>query len=464
MMRTLLPYWRGAGIDVRWIVVTGPQEFFRVTKRLHNWLHGSLGDSGPLGPDQFALLRRIASAQLDALIARVAPGDTVVLHDPQTASLVAPLKCAGARVVWRCHIGADQPNERVERAWEWLLPQVARADALVFTRTAFVPPVARAAGIRIITPAIDPASLKNQPLSPELARAIGQQMGVLRGQPAHPAELFRADGSVIRITRRAQVLAAGPPPRAGIDPIVLSLCRWDRLKDQIGIIAAFAQHVLPSVGSAHLIVAGPEIGAIQDDPESHEVFQEVRTAWERLPIEQRSRVHLASLPFDPLDENAAMVNALQTLADVVVKKSIQEGLGLGVTEALWKARPVVATRVGGHREQIRDGYHGLLVDHPKRSRRLWNRDRQTDPLSRPCRSAGTRRARTRAATLPRRSLLPRLDEAPRRRRSFLGTAARGPNLDPLDAHASRDRSAHSPGEVPMLGLPFGGTTRVGWWA
>jgi trehalose synthase len=365
MMRTLLPYWRGAGIDVRWIVVTGPQEFFRVTKRLHNWLHGSLGDSGPLGPDQFALLRRIASAQLDALIARVAPGDTVVLHDPQTASLVAPLKCAGARVVWRCHIGADQPNERVERAWEWLLPQVARADALVFTRTAFVPPVARAAGIRIITPAIDPASLKNQPLSPELARAIGQQMGVLRGQPAHPPELFRADGSVVRITRRAQVLASGPPARAGIDPIVLSLCRWDRLKDQIGIIAAFAQHVLPSVGnSAHLIVAGPEIGAIQDDPESHEVFHEVRTAWEQLPTEQRCHVHLASLPFNPLDENAAMVNALQTLADVVVKKSIQEGLGLGVTEALWKARPVVATRVGGHREQIRDGYHGLLVDDP----------------------------------------------------------------------------------------------------
>jgi trehalose synthase len=364
MMRTLLPYWRGAGIDVRWIVVTGPHEFFRVTKRLHNWLHGSLGDSGPLGPDQFALLRSIASAQLDALIARVAPGDTVVLHDPQTALLVAPLKCAGARVIWRCHIGADRPNEHVERAWEWLLPQVARADALVFTRTAFVPPVARAAGIRIITPAIDPASLKNQPLSPELARAIGQQMGFLRGQPTHPPHLFRADGSVVRITRRAQILASGSPPRAGIDPIVLSLCRWDRLKDQIGIIAAFAQHVLPSVGSAHLIVAGPEIGAIQDDPESREVFHEVRTAWERLPIEQRCRVHLASLPFDPLDENAAMVNALQTLADVVVKKSIQEGLGLGVTEALWKARPVVATRVGGHREQIRDGYHGLLVDDP----------------------------------------------------------------------------------------------------
>ena len=362
MMRALLPYLRGVGIDVRWMVITGPADFFRVTKRVHNWLHGHPGDRGRLGAGEFALLRRAAARQAEALQDRVAPGDVVVLHDPQTAFLVEPLKHFGANVVWRCHVGADPPNARVAEAWDWLLPCVAGADRLVFTRPGFVPPALRGDSTRIITPAIDPTSVKNQHLPLPLAQAIGQQIGVLDGRPARETTVACADGAVVRVVRRARTFSAGPLPRAGIDPLVLSVCRWDRLKDQVGIISAFVEHVLPQRDDAHLLVAGPPVGAIQDDPESSEVFELVHATWTRLPAAQRRQVTLACLPFESPDENAAIVNALQTFADLVVKKSLQEGLGLAVTEALWKQRPVVATRIGGHRDQIHNGRHGLLVD------------------------------------------------------------------------------------------------------
>ena len=364
MSRTLLPYWRGAGIDVRWVVIRGPDDFFRVTKRLHNHLHGHPGDGHPLGAAEFALMGRLADVQAEILSARVRPGDIVQLQDPQTACLVHRLQKAGAVVIWRCHIGTERRNALVDHAWGWLLPQVQSADALVFTRAGFVPPALHARGVRIITPAIDPASVKNQLLAPGLAHAITQRIGVLDGRPsAMPITLPRTEGPPIRLTGRAEVFSAGSLPRGGEDRIAVSLCRWDRLKDQAGIIRSFAEHVLPRA-DAHLIVAGPAIGAVEDDPEGQDVFEEVRTAWEHLPPAQRRRVHLACLPMNSLDENAAMVNALQTQADVIVKKSIEEGFGLGVTEALWKERPVVATRVGGHRDQIHNRRHGLLVDDP----------------------------------------------------------------------------------------------------
>jgi trehalose synthase len=364
MLRTLLPYWRGAGIDARWAVVGGPRQYFRVTKRLHTRLHGRIGDGGPLGPAEFAFLERMAAAHAEVLLARTAPGDVVLLQDPQTACLVRPLKEAGAVVVWRSHIGTERRDPLVTEAWDWLLPEVTGADAFVFTRAGFVPPHLGAAGARIITPAIDPASVKNHLLAPATAQAITRQIGLVDGPSAAPPTVPCPDGSLVRVTRRAEIMSSGPIPRAGSDRIVLSLCRWDLLKDQAGIITAFADHVLPQVDDCHLIVAGPAMGAIADDPEMREVFEQVRSRWERLPPRARRRVHLACLPLDSIDENAAMVNALQAQADVIVKKSLEEGFGLGVTEALWKQRPVVASRVGGHRDQIHHGRHGLLVDDP----------------------------------------------------------------------------------------------------
>src|SRR3954471_14524489 len=124
---------------------------------------------------------------------------------------------------------------------------------------------------------------------------------------------------------------------------------------------AFAEHV-PDDDDPHLVLAGPDVTAVADDPEGAEVFAEVEAAWRELPPPVRRRVHLALLPMEDADENAVIVNALQRRADVVVQKSLAEGFGLTVSEAMWKARPVVASNVGGIRDQIEDGVTGMLVE------------------------------------------------------------------------------------------------------
>ena len=140
------------------------------------------------------------------------------------------------------------------------------------------------------------------------------------------------------------------------------MSRWDRLKDPLGVLAGFAEHVHAEDEDPHLVLAGPDVAAVADDPEGAEVFAEVEAAWRDLPRAVRRRVHLALLPMDDADENAVIVNALQRRADVVVQKSLAEGFGLTVAEAMWKGRPVVASRVGGIQDQIEDGMTGRLVD------------------------------------------------------------------------------------------------------
>ena len=144
-------------------------------------------------------------------------------------------------------------------------------------------------------------------------------------------------------------------------PLLAQVSRWDRLKDPLGVLAAFAEHVHAERGAAP-VLAGPDVSAVADDPEGAEVFAEVEAAWHDLPPDVRRRVHLALLPMEDADENAVIVNALQRRADVVAQKSLAEGFGLTVAEAMWKGRPVVATRVGGIRDQIEDGRSGCLVD------------------------------------------------------------------------------------------------------
>jgi trehalose synthase len=143
--------------------------------------------------------------------------------------------------------------------------------------------------------------------------------------------------------------------------MVLQVSRWDRLKDPLGVIRGFVEHVAPQT-DAHLVYAGPAVEAVADDPEGKEVLDEAQRTYEGLEGEVRARVHLACLPMDDLEENAAIVNALQRRADVVVQKSIAEGFGLTVAEGMWKARPVVASRIGGIQDQIVDGESGLLLD------------------------------------------------------------------------------------------------------
>ena len=147
------------------------------------------------------------------------------------------------------------------------------------------------------------------------------------------------------------------------DPVVLQVSRWDRLKDPLGVIRGFVDHVAPTT-DAHLVYAGPAVEAVADDPEGKQVLQEAQAYFGQLDAEAKDRVHLTALPMDDLAENAAIVNALQRRADVIVQKSIAEGFGLTVAEGMWKARPVVASRIGGIQDQIIDGETGILLDDP----------------------------------------------------------------------------------------------------
>ena len=327
ILRSVIGYIAAFDIDVRWDVIDGSEEFFELTKRIHNMLHGA--DGTVLEETDRALYEGTLSVETAAVKA----GDVVILHDPQTVGLAEGLRARGCDVLWSCHIGADEPNRSVKEAWGFLLPYASRTQAQVFSRLAYVWEELPEEQIAIIPPCIDPCATKNKPLDDGVVQGILETIG-----------------------RRADVIESAPTDPSA--PLVVQISRWDALKDPIGVMRGFAEHV---EADAHLILAGPAVASIDDDPESNEVLDEVRTVWEGLPEPARARVHLACLPMDDVDENATMVNALQRRADVVVQKSKAEGFGLTVAEAMWKAKPVVGSRVGGIQDQIQ-GETGLLVD------------------------------------------------------------------------------------------------------
>ena len=364
MLQTLLAYGRGAGLDICWLVIRGDPEFFEITKRIHNGLYGSPGDGGDLGEAERRHYERTLRTNADELRALVRPSDVVLIHDPQPAGLAAAIATAGAKVVWRCHVGADEPNEWTERSWSFLRPYLDGVDAFVFSRRAFAPSWADDSRLHVIPPSIDPFSAKNEPISQRNVRLILGYTGLIGGDGATPSVPFaRRDGSPGRINRRVDIMQTGPPPPVDA-PTVVQVSRWDHQKDMQGVMDGFAEHVDPSL-EAHLLLAGPAVTGVADDPEAAEVLEECTERWRALPHAARSRIHLACTPMADPDEAAAIVNALQRNAAVVVQKSIAEGFGLTVAEAMWKARPIVASAVGGIGDQIMSGAHGLLVSDPR---------------------------------------------------------------------------------------------------
>ncbi len=355
MLRGLVGYARAAGVDTRWLVVEGDAPFFALTKRIHNLLHGSPGDGGVLGPDERTTYEALLAREAGALAPVLAPGDVVVLHDPQTAGLDrrrprlrrhpdlavprgAPTCAASApsRRGHSCAPTSGPPRRRSSPAAAYVPEGLGDGDG----RTA------------IIQPAIDPVSAKNLELGPARVHDVLAAAGLLDGRPAapagvaHPATLVRDGGAFPRDV-----------------PLVVQVSRWDHLKDMAGVLDAFVRGVVDGVpgSEAHLLLAGPSVAGVSDDPEGRRVLEEVTAAWRALPDRSRRRVGLASLDMTDVEENALVVNALQRHATVVTQKSLQEGFGLTVAEAMWKSRPVVASAVGGIRDQIDDGVSGRLV-------------------------------------------------------------------------------------------------------
>jgi trehalose synthase len=310
LLATQVPLQRSVGVDAEWHVMRGSDEFFGVTKEVHNALQGAPIEM--TAPMRRVYLERVLDNALD-LDDR---WDYIVVHDPQPAAILhyadRQSGFADTKWIWRCHI--DLTDAQMEM-WEFFRPFVEEYDASVWTMADFVPSTLTMDRVVHAPPCIDPLSVKNLDLAMPFCEEITKQYGI-------------------------------DPKR----PIVCQVSRFDPWKDPLGVIQAF-RIVREQVTDAQLLLAG---SMATDDPEGFRVWEETEEA----RAGDRD-IHLLS---NLHQVGAVQINAFQRIADVVVQKSLREGFGLTVSEALWKGRPVVGGRVGGITLQIRDGFDGYLVD------------------------------------------------------------------------------------------------------
>jgi trehalose synthase len=305
----LVPFQRALGIDASWEVLTGDDEFFECTKHVHNALQGVPVD---VPRSLLSHYEDVTAANADRLRPLLADADFVFVHDPQTAALITHFPARRGRWIWRCHIDLSQPHRSV---WRYLLPFVAKHDASVFSLADFAQVLPHP--VYLITPSIDPLSEKNRELTTsEVRREIAG---------------FEIDRD---------------------RPVMLQVSRFDRFKDPLGVIRAYrlVKEFIPAV---QLVLAG---GGASDDPEGAAVLDEVRAAAEGDPD-----LHVLLLPVDA----HRSVNALQRAANIVIQKSIKEGFGLTVAEAMWKGKVVIGGNTGGIRLQIASNRTGFLVSTPE---------------------------------------------------------------------------------------------------
>ena len=242
MLQVLVGYIRGAGIDARWVVMDADAAFFEITKRIHNRIHGIPGDDGALDGPEAAHYADVAGANASALCERVRPGDVVLAHDPQTAGMASALQAAGARVVWRSHIGLDTSNVWTEQAWEFLRPHLSLCDGFVFSRPGYVPAWIPPERVSIIAPSIDPFSAKNRMIADADLTPLWQRIGLISGGNGVRATFARSDGTMGEVVNPATIFSDGGPLQ-GIENLVVQVSRWDRLKDMQGVMAGFATGV-----------------------------------------------------------------------------------------------------------------------------------------------------------------------------------------------------------------------------
>ena len=297
ILNRMVPLLRELGVDTRWDVIKGGEQFFGVTKKFHNALHGRAEEISQKDFDIFMATSHDNIENVNTY------GDIVFVHDPQPIALIK--KKTANKWLWRCHVDVSNPNEKV---WEFLMGFIVQYDSAVFSAPAF----SRKLPIRqfLISPSIDPLSDKNKELPKEMIDSVLRKYNIKKDKP-----------------------------------IITQISRFDRLKDPVGVIEAYLQ--VKKYINCQLILAG---GTAEDDPEGLQVLEEVKDK-----AKNDRDIHILLLPHSDIE-----VNALQRASDVIVQKSLREGFGLTVAEALWKAKPVVASNVGGIPLQIKHKYSGLL--------------------------------------------------------------------------------------------------------
>lgn len=306
LLRSAVPILNDLGIVAHWKIISGDDRFFQVTKKIHNGLQGATDDLSEAEREAYlGTSRRNADLLQEEY-------DFIFLHDPQPAGILSLRRRGSARWIWRCHIDTAEPNPSI---WAFLHDYLEPYDAAVFTMQEFVPPAFPVVNVEIMPPAIDPLSPKNMPLEDATARAVLEWIGV---------DLAR--------------------------PLVSQVSRFDHWKDPLGVIDAY-RLVREDVPALQLALVG---SMALDDPEGWEVYRQVRDASQGDP-----GIHVFT---NLTGVGNVEVNAFQRLSKVAIQKSVREGFGLVVSEALWKGTPVVAGRAGGIPLQMADGTGGLLVE------------------------------------------------------------------------------------------------------
>ena len=305
LLSRMVPLLRELGIDTRWDVIKGDKSFHSVTKAFHNALHGR---DEEITPEMFDVYAATIASNLKKIDWW---GDVLFVHDPQPAGLIARKGEIGRHWIWRCHIDLSRPNPKV---WAFLKPLIENYDAAIFS----MPDFAQRLSIPqyAVAPSIDPLSDKNKDLSASFILQVFEKYGIDPGRP-----------------------------------ILTQISRFDRLKDPLGVIKAY--RMVKRYRNCQLVLAG---GGADDDPEGTEVLHEVQEA-----ASSDSDIHVLLLPpFSDLE-----INALVRGSTIILQKSIGEGFGLTVTEALWKRKPVIGGAVGGIRLQVINGVTGFLVYSPE---------------------------------------------------------------------------------------------------
>jgi len=297
ILNRMIPLLKELGVDARWDLIKGGSDFFGVTKKIHNALHGK---SEEISAHDYEIFMQTSRDNIEEMGIY---GDVIFIHDPQPIALIEKKK--DNKWIWRCHIDVSSPNSEV---WKFLWDFIVKYDSIVFSAPNFsqILPVRQF----LISPSIDPLSDKNKELSTEEIDSVLAKYGITRDKP-----------------------------------IITQISRFDALKDPIGVIDVYKK--VKKYIDCQLILAG---GTAADDPEGVKVLEEVEDK-----AQEDDDMHILLLP-----QNDIEVNALQRASTIIMQKSIKEGFGLTVAEALWKAKPVVASNVGGIPLQIKHKYSGLL--------------------------------------------------------------------------------------------------------
>lgn len=356
MLQTLLPLYEELGVQTGWMVIRGNPKFFAVTKRLGNALYGQLDSDTEFGPAERGAYVDTLSIEADRIRQHLQPKDIVVLHDHQTVGLVEIVAGLTSATYWRCHVGIDEPNSASQVGWDFLAPFLSKARGVVFSVREHVPDFLMHTAV-IVPPFISPFSTKNRVLEQSVIDACLIHAGLRDRRTRHTSGPGPSVGKAS--LRHAVRTVGGPAPGAEV-PLLVQVSRWDRLKDMEGVLTSFSSYT----DAGHLALVGPDPAAIPDDTEQSLWYGRCRKTWSHLSPSQRKRISLVCLPMENQDENALLVNAAQRAAGAVLQKSLAEGFGLTVTEAMFKGRVVIASAVGGIRDQITHQYDGLLVDDP----------------------------------------------------------------------------------------------------